>query len=181
MEDSETMTTEIYLRADRTIVLGVTDGPRHMRGGGSWNERLATTADDASSPRTFDMTLVRTYLGGKVKNYDRSDWGYRVVDGTDIGEFAYSVRRHYAGEVSLVGRTVLSISGIVSDVDDVFGRRDVGYFNMIDTTQERIHNSVSSMMLPTSSGDGERTNVDDDGIETYAMPTGGGMGGILSS
>jgi len=68
MEDSETMTTEIYLRADRTIILGVTDGPRHMRGGGSWDEHLATTADDASSPRTFDMTLVRTYLGGNVSS-----------------------------------------------------------------------------------------------------------------
>jgi hypothetical protein len=141
------MMTDIYLRDDNTITLGITNGPRHLNGGGTWSESFVASdvQDDASSRRSFDMTLTRTYLGGKTKNYDESDWGYRHVDDTNVGEFAYTVIRSYVGEIILVGGTLLSMSGIIVDIDEVFGNRDVGYFNMIDTTEERINYSMSMM------------------------------------
>ena len=34
------------------------------------------------------------------------------------------------------------MNGDIMDMDDVLGQRKVGYFNMIDTTDERMANSM---------------------------------------
>ena len=81
---------------------------------------------------------------------------------SNIGKFTYAVERLYIGECFVVGGCVLAMNGDIIDAttntayygeeDDgeVEGgggveqqqRRKVGYFNMIDTTDERIANSM---------------------------------------
>ena len=144
LEDAESSTTDVLLNADRTVTLGQTNGPRFLSGRGTWSESVAGyKSDDQSSPgtftRLFNLRLERTYLGGNKKKEGDADWGYTD---TNIGEFAYTVERTYAGECFIVGGSVFAMTGDIIDVDEVFGDRRVGFFNMIDTTEERESNSM---------------------------------------
>ena len=150
LEDAETSTTDVLLNADRTVTLGMTNGPRFFSGRGSWSESVAGyKSDDQSSPgtftRLFNMRLERTYLGGNKKKEGDAEWGYNTD--TKIGEFAYTVDRTYTGECFIVGGSVFAMTGDILDVDEIFGDRRVGFFNMIDTTEERESNSMDDIVM----------------------------------
>ena len=92
----------------------------------------------------------------------------RRYEDTNVGEFEYTVDRSYVGECSLVGGALLTISGniIDVDVDVIFGNRNVGYLNMIDTTLERMNNMMTM-------NDDDNDDDDDDDIMMKTMPRGG--------
>jgi len=115
MEDKETEITEVFLNADRTVSLGETDGPVYISAQGTWSK---------NGP-SFQMNLIRTFEAGKEKGQP-----------TDMGEFSFSVERVYAGDMTVVGGKT-AVSGVIHQIDDL-GDREVGYFNMIDTTRERL-------------------------------------------
>jgi len=123
LEDAETSTTEVILNDDLTVSLGETDGPRYISSEGSWTDNYIGDED-----WKFTMKLTRTFVSGDDNQESQS---------TNIGEFQYSVERTYTGEVFLVGGAVLAMNGEILDIDEIFGERRVGFFNMIDTTEER--------------------------------------------
>lgn len=120
MEDKESEITEVFLNADGTVTLGETDGPVFTNGSGSW-----THSQNAGETPPFRMTLVRTYDAGRDK---------RTY--TDMGPFTFTVERVYTGDSSLVGSKT-ALSGIIHQIEDGVDR-EVGYFNMLDTTNERL-------------------------------------------
>mmetsp|Transcript_21142 Transcript_21142/g.33169 ORF Transcript_21142/g.33169 Transcript_21142/m.33169 type:complete len:188 (+) Transcript_21142:3376-3939(+) len=128
LEDAEKCTTDILLNSDMTVTVGRTDGPLFSSSHGTWSE----SSDDSSEDRaTFEMKLSRTYTAGGDSN-----------DPTDIGEFAYAVERTFNGLLTVVGGSMAAMEGVILDVDDLFGTRKVGFFNMIDTTEAREADSV---------------------------------------
>ena len=72
------------------------------------------------------MKLARTFISGSDNEKN-----------TNIGEFNYSVERTYVGNIQLVGGSLLAVNGEILDIDEIFGDRRVGFFNMLDTTEER--------------------------------------------
>ncbi|KAL7528279.1 hypothetical protein ACHAWF_002505 [Thalassiosira exigua] len=130
-EDSEASISLVFLASDGVAALGVTDGPICASSRGTWSEAIrASSRDDRAEgrddARTFAMTLTRRFSSG--------------CDGSDpaaMGRFEYEVERTYVGERYLVGGSVLAMSGEILDVDEFFGERRVGFFQMIDTTEER--------------------------------------------
>lgn len=125
LEDSEKSTTDIILNSDYTVTVGRTDGPLITSSYGSWS-------DSGDQDKTFfDMKLSRTYVAGGDSK-----------DDTAIGDFEYTVERTFKGEATLVGGSLIAMEGVVLDVDEIFGTREVGFFNMIDTTEARIEDSV---------------------------------------
>ena len=118
-EDKDTCTTELFLKEDKTVTVGESDGPLPLRASGSWDQR-----GDGS----FTMTITRTFEAGKEKTMP-----------TDIGEFTFTVERLFSGDISAVGGR-LAMSGSMHDIDELLGDRRVGFFNMIDTTKERLKN-----------------------------------------
>lgn len=116
-EDQDTCTSEVFLNADGTIFVGETDGPLPTQVSGTWQQY-----EDG----TFTMSISRTFPAGQPQ-----------TERTNMGEFSFTVERIFKGELSTVG-TLLSISGSIYDVDDVFGDRQVGFFNMIDTTDAKL-------------------------------------------
>eukprot|EP00573_Skeletonema_grethae_P000228 CAMPEP_0201686220 /NCGR_PEP_ID=MMETSP0578-20130828/748_1 /ASSEMBLY_ACC=CAM_ASM_000663 /TAXON_ID=267565 /ORGANISM="Skeletonema grethea, Strain CCMP 1804" /LENGTH=187 /DNA_ID=CAMNT_0048170243 /DNA_START=59 /DNA_END=622 /DNA_ORIENTATION=+ len=128
LEDAEKCTTDILLNSDMTVTVGRTDGPLFSSSYGTWSE----SADDSSEDRaTFEMKLSRTYTAGGDSK-----------DPTDIGEFTYEVERTFNGLMTVVGGSMAAMEGAILDVDDLFGTREVGFFNMIDTTEARDADSV---------------------------------------
>ncbi|KAL7536681.1 hypothetical protein ACHAXR_007330 [Thalassiosira sp. AJA248-18] len=120
LEDCETSTTDVLLNTDRSVALGGTNGPLYTAGHGTWEENFK---------RFFQMKLMRTFITG--------------ADGSDpneMGEFEYTVERTYNGECFMVGGSTIAMNGEILDVDEIFGERRVGFFNMIDTTEERERN-----------------------------------------
>ncbi len=87
----------------------------------------------------------------------------RRYEDTNVGEFEYTVDRSYVGECSLVGGALLTISGNIIDVDVIFGNRNVGYLNMIDTTLERMNNMMTM-------NDDDNHDDDDDHIMMKTIP-----------
>lgn len=118
-EDKETCTTELFLKEDKTVALGESDGPLTLDASGSWDQK-----GDGS----FTMTITRTFEAGKEKTMP-----------TDMGEFTFTVERLFTGEISAVGAR-LAMSGSMHDMDELLGDREVGFFSMIDTTDERLGN-----------------------------------------
>jgi len=116
LEDASSATTEIFLNADHTLSIGETDGPLFLKATGTWQQQ----ADQ------FLMSLTRTYQGGTEK---------REV--TSMGEFPFQVVRTFVGDVTSVGDLV-SVSGKITSNDDVMGEKNVGYFHLIDTTNDRL-------------------------------------------
>jgi len=110
MEDKQTCTTELFLKADRTVIFGNTDGPQYLVASGSWEVEPNTN--------NFKMTLTRRFSTGQSN--------------TDMGEFNFDVTRTFQGELTMVGDSVGVVGGTNTQAD-----QDVGYFNMIDTTGER--------------------------------------------
>lgn len=125
-EDGDAARTAVWLRADRTVALGATDGPRCATARGTWSERGGDgAAAGGESQRLFEMNVTRTF----------------AAESSRVGEFAYSVERTYRGTRSQVG-SALSVSGDILDVDEVFGERQVGVFSMIDTSEERERDNI---------------------------------------
>lgn len=127
LEDAEMSTTDVVLNADQTVTLGGTNGPLYVASHGTWCS--VPVREDA--PRRFEMNVTRTFATG-------ADGG----ETTNLGAFEYSVGRTYRGECSLVGGSIFAMNGDMMDVDDIFGERKVGFFNMIDTSEERERNAM---------------------------------------
>ena len=128
LEDAEKCTTDILLNSDMTVTVGSTDGPFFSSSYGTWSE----STDESSEGRAgFEMKLSRTYTAGGDSK-----------DATDIGEFTYEVERTFSGSLTIVGGTLAAMEGVILDIDELFGTREVGFFNMIDTTEARDADSV---------------------------------------
>lgn len=123
-EHADLCITEILCHSNGTVTLLQTDGPRHMSASGFWTEHLKGVAF-GTTKGTFEMTLKRTYPGGHQKSKQ-----------TDVGSFGYDVERQFTGEFGLVGGK-LSVSGTIHLSDRGLGDEEVGFFEMIDTTEER--------------------------------------------
>ncbi len=126
LEDAEKCTTDILLNSDMTVTVGRTDGPLFSSSFGTWSE-----SESSEDKATFEMKLSRTYTAGGDSK-----------DPTDIGEFTYEVERTFNGLMTVVGGSMAAMEGVILDVDDLFGTREVGFFNMIDTTEARDADSV---------------------------------------
>lgn len=111
-EDSEICTTEVHLNPDRSVLVGDTDGPYFEASAGEWN--VAPGTND------FTMRIQKRFRTGQSS--------------TDMGEFAFDVYRVYRGDMALVGDSV-AITGIMTDDHD--SDKEVGFFNMIDGTDEK--------------------------------------------
>lgn len=116
MEDKDNCTTELFLKEDRTIEFGDTDGPMWKEAVGVW--QVVPGTDD------FSMRISRTFSSGQPN--------------TDMGEFMFEVSRTYAGEMTMVGESV-GITGVAYAKKPMGEEmeQEVGYFNMIDGTVER--------------------------------------------
>ncbi|KAL7497313.1 hypothetical protein ACHAWT_005760 [Skeletonema menzelii] len=128
LEDAEKCTTDILLNSDMTVTVGCTDGPFFSSSYGTWSE---STDESSEGSAVFEMKLSRTYTAGGDSK-----------DPTDIGEFTYEVERSFSGLLTVVGGSLVAMEGVILDVDDMFGSREVGFFNMIDTTEARDADSV---------------------------------------
>ncbi|KAL7564732.1 hypothetical protein ACA910_010143 [Epithemia clementina (nom. ined.)] len=121
MEDRENSTTELFLKADGTVLIGDTDGPLWLSAEGTWHVPAGT--DD------FTMTIRKTFgTGSKAQ---------------DMGECSFQVERKYIGDLTEVGESV-AITGVMKapslDEDgnkDEESYKEVGFFNMIDGTNVR--------------------------------------------
>lgn len=112
LEDKETCTTDLYFEDDNTIKIGETDGPLSVKASGSWK-----IEDDS----TITLYIERTFGAGSSS-----------TDATGIGEFEFTVKRKMSGEMTVVGDHVAATGSIINE--DV---GEIGFFNLIDTTQER--------------------------------------------
>jgi hypothetical protein len=72
------------------------------------------------------MVLTRTYAAGRE---DKKE--------TAMGEFEFAVDRNFIGETTLVGDCVAT-TGSIHVLDELWGDKEVGFFNMIDTTDARL-------------------------------------------
>lgn len=133
LEDAEACSTDVLLNADLTVSLGETDGPRYTASSGIWSETSTTynIEDPENFKRHFEMKISRTFVTGADSK-----------DENELGEFEYNVERTYTGECFLVGESTIAVNGEILDVDEIFGDRRVGFFNMIDATEEREANGV---------------------------------------
>jgi hypothetical protein len=98
---------------------GKTDGPLFEEASGVWKQDLEGL---------FEMNVKRTYETGKEPSLD-----------TDMGVFRFEVDRTFTGQLSDVGGLV-AVNGAIVSIDEVFGDLEVGFFNMIDTTEARAEN-----------------------------------------
>ena len=117
LEDASSAVTEVFLKTDRTIDVGETDGPIFVDASGTWNQDL---------DGKFEMILKRTYKGGAEQRKF-----------TDMGEFEFEVERTFTGQLTEVGGKV-AVAGSMHCADETLGDSDVGYFNMLETTKERL-------------------------------------------
>mmetsp|Transcript_23286 Transcript_23286/g.36566 ORF Transcript_23286/g.36566 Transcript_23286/m.36566 type:complete len:197 (-) Transcript_23286:163-753(-) len=132
LEDAETSTTDVLLNTDLTVTLGGTNGPLYIDSSGTWSESCVFLKESEEDfKRLFEMKLTKKFATGAEGSND-----------SDIGEFEYSVERTYKGECFLVGGRVFAMNGEILDVDEIFGERRLGFFNMIDTTEERLNNAM---------------------------------------
>ncbi|EEC46241.1 predicted protein [Phaeodactylum tricornutum CCAP 1055/1] len=129
MEDKENCTTELYLKGDRTVEFGDTDGPIWTEAVGSWQVKPGTN--------DFTMVIKRKYQTGR--------------DGTDMGSFDFQTERTFSGEMTQVGACV-GITGVVHEADNgsPLQEEEIGFFNMIDATDERLKNSGGDEKLGKS-------------------------------
>jgi hypothetical protein len=122
LEDKEECTTEIIFRSGGDLRVGMTTGPVFAQATGKWSY-------DAES-NDFQMLLTRTYEAGRSKTTE-----------TEIGEFSFAVTRIFRGDVVLVGGSTTAMSGLTYDYETVsvgnVQERQVGFFNIIDTTNDR--------------------------------------------
>mmetsp|Transcript_44353 Transcript_44353/g.106853 ORF Transcript_44353/g.106853 Transcript_44353/m.106853 type:complete len:149 (+) Transcript_44353:207-653(+) len=117
-EDKDVEQSRIWLNPDGTVTLQDTDGPQYTGYEGRWS-----MVNDGDGTNPFRMLLDRVYGGGM-----------KPVGSTDIGEFDYTVRREFVGDLQMIGSTV-NVEGVVHLLDDN-GQKDfeVGYFALIDNS-----------------------------------------------
>ena len=111
LEDKESCITDVFMKEDYTLVVGETDGPRPVEASGTWEE---------SPDGTVKVVLERTFSAGKSSS-----------DPTGMGEFQFTVSRTFSGEITSIGAN-LAVAGKI--ICEEVG--DVGYFNLIDTSNE---------------------------------------------
>jgi hypothetical protein len=139
MEDSEIGISEVFFHGDSSVsgkfsrapvffspslsaantpffLVGLSDGPNFQEAAGSW---------DATDDGSFTMKLDRVFETGKEQQKD-----------SDMGTFAYHVERKFTGTLKDVGDHT-AIEGVVHYMDEHLGDKEVGFFEMIDTTKER--------------------------------------------
>lgn len=128
MEDKETCTTELFLNTDRTITFGESNGPLAAASVGEWQVKTGTN--------DFTMKIVRSFNSGQSN--------------TDMGEFNFEVTRTYVGDMTMVGACV-GITGVTFSAAP-FGeeKQEVGYFNMIDSSDERAKMKMSPRPMSSS-------------------------------
>jgi hypothetical protein len=125
MEDAETATTEVFLNADQTAVVGKTDGPLFIKAEGTWKQNNDEDNNNNNN-NAFEMVLTRRFQAGKEERLS-----------TDMGEFEFDVVRTFTGELTMVGASA-AVQGGIHSSDEILGDQEVGFFNMIDTTDERL-------------------------------------------
>lgn len=109
LEDKESATTELHLNWDNTVSLGATDGPRFLKGSGTWKYNPDTL--------TVEVILSRTYAAGKHPSYT-----------TDMGEFDFTVDRVLTGAVEWTGNKV-NVAGSIHYMDQARGDEKVSVEN----------------------------------------------------
>ncbi|KAL3934549.1 MAG: hypothetical protein SGBAC_009753, partial [Bacillariaceae sp.] len=113
-EDKDVEQTRIWLNPDGTVTLQDTDGPQFINYQGRWS-----MIDEEGYP--FRMLLDRVYGGGM-----------KAAHATSMGEFDYTVRREFVGDLNMIGSTV-NVEGVVHLLDDNGAQGfEVGYFALID-------------------------------------------------
>lgn len=113
-EDRDTEQTKLWLNPDGTVTLEATDGPQYTAFEGRWS-----VVDSPDKP--FRMLLDRVYGGGM-----------KPIHSTDMGEFDYTVRREFFGDIEVVGNLV-GVEGIVHLLDNADQKDyEVGFFALID-------------------------------------------------
>jgi len=130
-EDSESCSTEVYVKSDYTLRIGETNGPRCTSSVGVWKEmEFMDEKSIVNNEGIFEMEITRTYETGQD---GKSKWG---TNDLQMGKFEFTVQRRFNGEFQFVGAEV-NVAGTIVDVDPAFGDRQVGYFSMIDVTKDR--------------------------------------------
>jgi len=134
LEDKESITTEIFLHKNFTVDVGLTNGPPPKNGYGTWS-------CDQQDNGKFRMKITRSFGSGQP--------------GTDMGEFVFHVHRWFLGDLTTVGGK-MAVSGtihtdehpgvsssILVDTTETTPEDSpsVGYFHLIDTTDERLGES----------------------------------------
>jgi len=116
LEDSENCTTELFLKEDGTVDIGETDGPLFTKAVGNWE----------IMENSFAMTITKTFTTGS--------------ENKDMGEFSFDVERVFEGEMTVVGGTEVAVNGKIFAEDIITDKheKDVGFFNMIDGTDQRL-------------------------------------------
>jgi hypothetical protein len=118
LEDKDDCSTEVYLKDDGTVTIGVTDGPPPVDASGDWE----------LAGNEFRMTLSRIY-----------DGGHKSSRTTDVGEFKYEVKRFYEGTLGHMGEEMAVTDGIIHSVHAELGDEKVGFFNIIETTDAHVN------------------------------------------
>lgn len=72
------------------------------------------------------MTITRRYEAGVEER-----------EATAMGVFEFDVERSFQGQITMIG-DCMAVEGVVWSLDDLFGDKEVGFFNMIDTTNARL-------------------------------------------
>ncbi len=116
LEDADNCTTELFLKEDGTVDIGETDGPLFSKAVGNWEIK----------ENSFAMTITKTFKTGNEKN--------------DMGEFSFDVERVFEGDMTVVGGTEVAINGKIFAEDIITEKfeKEVGFFNMIDGTEQRL-------------------------------------------
>lgn len=116
LEDADNCTTELFLKEDGTVDIGETDGPLFAKAVGNWEIK----------ENDFAMTITKTFSTGNERN--------------DMGEFTFDVERVFEGVMTVVGGTEVAINGKIFAEDIITDKMDkeVGFFNMIDGTEQRL-------------------------------------------
>eukprot|EP00979_Chaetoceros_neogracilis_P013297 scaffold3764_cov195-Chaetoceros_neogracile.AAC.1 len=113
-EDRDSSTTEIFLSANGTVSIGMSDAPPPLLSTGTWSQ----------DGQDFEMQIKRTFGAGQSN--------------TDVGEFKFVVERGFVGRLDKVGN-LLSIDGSMHIKQDISKENmEVGFFSMIDTTVARL-------------------------------------------
>lgn len=113
----ESATTEIYLHSGGEVGIYQTDGPIFKKARGVWEQY-----PDGS----FTMIIKRSFEAGRKSNLYH-----------DMGKFEFVVERVFRGELALVGDTV-AVGGSIHIEDDLIDDRQVGFFNLIETTASKF-------------------------------------------
>ena len=116
LEDKDGCTSELFLKADRSIEFGETDGPIWKAAVGTWNVKPGTN--------DFSMMITRTFETGS--------------SGREMGEFTYDLVRRFEGDMSMVGESVAVVGQVFAKKNSETEEISAGYFNMIDSTAERL-------------------------------------------